>query len=123
MELYLQGIINGILMGGVYGGVAIGLSLGFGVMKIVNFAHGSFLMMAMYITFWANKMLGLDPYAGVLIAGVLMFWFGYFVQDTFFKPLFKRESAEVVEPLSILLFTSGTWIFLDNMALLLFGGN
>ena len=58
MELYLQGIINGILIGGVYGGVAVGLSLGFGVMKIVNFAHGSFLMMAMYITFWANKTAG-----------------------------------------------------------------
>ena len=123
MELYLQGIINGILIGGVYGGVALGLSLGFGVMKIVNFAHGSFLMMAMYITYWANKMLGLDPYVGVLITGVLMFGFGYFVQDIFFKPLFKREYAEVVEPLSILLFTSGTWISLDNMALLLFGGN
>jgi branched-chain amino acid transport system permease protein len=52
-----------------------------------------------------------------------MFGFGYFVQDIFFKPLIKREYAEVVEPLSILLFTSGTWIFLDNMALLLFGGN
>jgi len=123
MELYVQGIINGILIGGVYGGVAVGLSLGFGVMKIVNFAHGSFLMMAMYITYWANKMLGLDPYVGLLIAGVLMFWFGYFVQDIFFKPLFKREHAEVVEPLSILLFTSGGWIFLDNMALLLFGGD
>ena len=51
-----------------------------------------------------------------------MFGFGYFVQDLFFKPLFKREYAEVVEPLSVLLFTSGTWIFLDNLALLLFGG-
>ena len=81
MELYLQGIINGILIGGVYGGVALGLSLGFGVMKIVNFAHGSFLMMVMYITYWANTMLGLDPYVGVLITSVLMFWFGYFVQD------------------------------------------
>ena len=123
MELYLQGIINGILLGGVYGGVAIGLSLGFGVMKIVNFAHGSFLMMAMYLTYWANKILGLDPYVGALITSMVMFGFGYFVQDTFFKPLIKREYAEVVEPLSILLFTSGTWIFMDNMALLLFGGN
>ncbi len=122
MEIYLQSIINGILIGGVYGGVAVGLSLGFGVMKIVNFAHGSFLMMAMYITFWANELLGIDPYIGVFITATVMFWFGYYFQDLFLKPLFKREYAEVVEPLSVLLFTSGTWIFMDNFALLLFGG-
>lgn len=122
MEVYLQAIINGILIGGVYGGVAVGLSLCFGVMKIVNFAHGSFLMMAMYLTFWANALLGLDPYIGVLITAVVMFGFGYFFQDLLLKPLFKREYAEVVEPLSVLLFTSGTWIFMDNLATLLFGG-
>ena len=55
MEMYLQGHINGILIGGVYGGVALGLSLGFGVMKIVNFAHGSCLMAAMYLAYWADK--------------------------------------------------------------------
>ena len=62
LPLLLQSIISGILIGGVYSLVAIGLSLIFGVMKIINFAHGSFMMLGMFTTYWLYVLLGIDPY-------------------------------------------------------------
>src|SRR4051812_29877146 len=60
-ELVLQAIISGVLMGLIYALVAVGLSLIFGLMEIVNFAHGEFLMLAMFATFWLWALFGLDP--------------------------------------------------------------
>lgn len=115
--------LNGLLIGGMYGGIALGLSLIFGVMRIVNFAHGSFLMLAMYIAFWGQKLGGLDPYVSAVIAVPLMFYLGYFIQATIIAPLIKRERALVVEPISALLLTAGVYIVLDNLALMAFGAN
>ena len=71
--LLLQSIVSGLLMGGIYALVAVGLSLIFGLMNIVNFAHGDFLMLAMYATFWAYQLLGWDPL--VTLPFVLVVWF------------------------------------------------
>ena len=72
-QLLLQSLVSGLLMGGIYSLVAVGLSLIFGLMNIVNFAHGDFLMLAMYATFWANVLLGWDPL--VTLPFVLVVWF------------------------------------------------
>lgn len=72
--------INGILVGAMLGGIALGLSLIFGVMRIVNFAHGSFLMLAMYTAFWLQQRLGLDPYLSIAVAAPAMFALGYAVR-------------------------------------------
>ena len=72
-QLLAQSLISGLLMGGIYSLVAVGLSLIFGLMNIVNFAHGDFLMLAMYATFWANVLLGWDPL--VTLPFVLLVWF------------------------------------------------
>ena len=114
---------NGILVGAMLGGIALGLSLIFGVMHIVNFAHGSFLMLAMYIAFWLQKLGGIDPYVSVLIAAPAMFLLGYLVQRFVIGPLIRRERALVVEPVSALLLTAGVYILIDNMALMVFGPN
>lgn len=115
--------INGILVGAMLGGIALGLSLIFGVLRIVNFAHGSFLMLAMYTAFWLQKLGGIDPYVSVLIAAPLMFLLGYFVQWFVIGPLIRRERALVVEPISALLLTAGIYILIDNIALMVFGPN
>jgi branched-chain amino acid transport system permease protein len=115
--------LNGLLVGAMLGGIALGLSLIFGVLRIVNFAHGSFLMLAMYTAFWLQKLAGLDPYFSVAIAAPLMFALGYAVQAVIIAPLIRRERALVVEPISALLLTAGVYIVVDNLALMIFGPN
>ena len=60
MSLYIQTLIDGLLLGGVYATVAVGLSLCFGVMRVVNWAHGALLMMAMYLTYSQVTLAGSD---------------------------------------------------------------
>jgi branched-chain amino acid transport system permease protein len=120
LDIILATVINGILMGGVYGLTAMGLTLIFGVMKVINFAHGSFLMAAMFATFYVFQLTGIDPYLGLVITVPLLFAFGYFVQHVLIRPVFKVE-RDVREPIGVLLLTAGLWIFMDNLALAVFG--
>jgi branched-chain amino acid transport system permease protein len=115
--------LNGIVVGAMLGGIALGLSLIFGVLRIVNFAHGSFLMLAMYTAFWLQQWGALDPYVSVLVAAPLMFGLGWAVQAWVIGPLIRRERALVVEPISALLLTAGVYILIDNLALMAFGPN
>lgn len=123
MDLFIlsYAVTNGLLLGCIYGGVALGLSLIFGVLRIVNFAHGSFLMLSLYLSFWSWSILGIDPYLTALINVPAMFMLGYFVQSVIISPLIRRESALVVEPLSALLLTTGVFLVMDNAALMAFG--
>jgi branched-chain amino acid transport system permease protein len=79
-DTFLQTLVNGLFIGGVYGLVSIGLTLIYGVMLILNFAHGEFMMLGMYIAFWAFTWFGLDPYVSVLIAAGLIFLLGAAIQ-------------------------------------------
>ncbi len=114
-------VVNGIILGGLYGAIAIGLSLIFGVMRVINFAHGSFLMLGLFVPFWLWRLFGLNPYLAILVAAPALFLVGYLVQGTIIAPLFKRERAMVLEPLSVLLLTAGIGLILDNVALMAFG--
>ena len=71
-----QAIITGLVMGGIYALVAAGLTLVFGVMKIINVAHGEFLMIAMYGSFFMHRLLGLDPYISIVIVLPILFLLG-----------------------------------------------
>ena len=73
MQLLVQALVSGILIGGVYGLFSMGLSLIFGVMKIVNFAHGDFVMLAMYVAFFLSASTGVDPFVIIPLAAVLFF--------------------------------------------------
>ncbi|MCC7418229.1 MAG: branched-chain amino acid ABC transporter permease [Acidobacteria bacterium] len=75
----VQAAINGLLTGGLYALVGMGLALIFGVMRIVNFAHGAFMMLGMYITFVAVGATGVSPYLMFPVAGLVMFVFGALV--------------------------------------------
>jgi branched-chain amino acid transport system permease protein len=61
LETVVQAVINGLLIGGIYALVSIGVTLIFGVVKIVNFAQGEFVMIGMYISFFLFSTLGIDP--------------------------------------------------------------
>jgi branched-chain amino acid transport system permease protein len=75
-ELILQTLLSGVLIGLVYALVAVGLTLIFGVMDIVNFAHGEFLMLGMYASFWAWALWAFDPIATLPATALLLFAFG-----------------------------------------------
>ena len=121
MSLVCQGLLDGILIGGVYATIAVGLSLAYGVMRIVNFAHGEFLMVAMYLAFILVSNLGMDPYLSMIVTGITMFIVGYLLQRGIFNRMLDRSTE--VEPLSILIFTAGLSMFLSNMATVIFGSN
>ena len=75
-DVLIQGIISGVLMGCIYALIAAGLSLIFGLMEIVNFAHGEFLMLAMYTAFWMYTLFALDPLFSVPICAGVLFVLG-----------------------------------------------
>jgi branched-chain amino acid transport system permease protein len=121
MSFLLAALISGVLQGALYGAVALGLSLVFGVMRVVNFAHGSFLMLGMFAAYFVAQVTGLDVYIGLLVGPPLMFAFGFAVQKYLITPLYRRERAFVVEPTSVLILTAGLWLVMDNVALIVFG--
>ena len=120
MLFILEDMINGILMGSIYGLTALGLTVIFGVLKVINFAHGSMLMVGMYAAYWAVVLTGLHPYLALVLVVPVMFLFGYFLQDIVIKPIFKAE-REVREPITVIIVTTGVWYILDNLTLLIFG--
>jgi branched-chain amino acid transport system permease protein len=75
-DVLIQGLLNGILMGCIYALISAGLSLIFGLMEIVNFAHGEFLMLAMYTAFWMYTLFALDPIVSVPICAATLFAIG-----------------------------------------------
>ncbi|WP_151447045.1 branched-chain amino acid ABC transporter permease [Lacisediminimonas profundi] len=115
----LQALLSGIAAGAVYGLIALGLSLQFGVMKIINFAHGSFLMMAMYVSFALGTKLGLHPLATAPLCAAVLFVVGYACQRWLIDDIYRKEIAR--ESIGVLIFTTGLWIFLDHAFLALVG--
>lgn len=75
-DLLAQAVVSGLLLGGIFALVAVGLSLIFGIMDVVNFAHGELLMLAMYTTFWAYALFRLDPLVSLPLNAVLFFSLG-----------------------------------------------
>lgn len=120
LELLVASLVMGLMLGGLYAAVSIGLSLIFGIIRVINFAHGAFLMLAMYASYWLWYFLKLDPYLSIALTIPLFFLFGYGVQHIIIRPMFVREKALVVEPIGVLLLMAGFDIVLSNLALLFF---
>lgn len=117
METVLQLLISGVMLGGVYALAAMGLNLIFGVAKVVNFAHGEFLMIGMYAAYWLMTGLGVNPYWG----SAFIFAFGALVGVLFYLGLirftiYKSELTQVFA-------TLGLGIVLQNLALMLFSAD
>lgn len=119
-ELLAAAFVMGLMLGGLYAAVSVGLSLIFGIIRVINFAHGGVLMVAMYASFWLWYFFKLDPYLSMVVIVPLFFFFGYAVQHVIIRPMFVRERALVVEPLGVLLLMAGFDLVLGNVALLFF---
>ena len=98
-------------MGGVYLLIGIGLTLIFGVIKVINFAHGSFMMIAMYVTLWLFNRFDINPYLSVLINIPLIFVIGYLVQRFLINPILDAPH------LNQLLLTLGLLLVIENTML------
>lgn len=109
-----QVVISGLLAGALYSMVALGLALIFGVMRVINVAHGTLLMLGAYTTFWFFQLLGINPYLSLLVSMPLMFLLGVLLQ--------RMLVTRVVDApeLSTLLLTFGISIALVNVAQLAF---
>jgi len=109
-----QSLISGILQGGTFALVGIGLTLIFGVMRIINFAHGDLLMVGMYLTYFAFKLLGIDPYVSLLLSLPLMFMLGAVIQKVFINRVLDAL------PQNQILLTIGIGLVLSNLAMMFF---
>jgi branched-chain amino acid transport system permease protein len=107
-------VLNGLLTGAVYALVALGLTLIYGVLHIINFAHGALLTVAMFAAFFAHRLLGLDPYVAAVILTPLFFLLGYALQRFVIGPAGHGEDR------NILLVTLGLAVVIENALLYAF---
>jgi branched-chain amino acid transport system permease protein len=116
-EKLLQTLTSGLLTGGIYALIGIGLTIIFGVMRVVNFAHGALVMVAMYATYFLFTSLGIDPFLSILIVTPAMFLVGVLIEKSLISPVLKAPE------LNQILLTEGVSIVLINAALLIFTAN
>ena len=115
LTLVAQGLLSGLLFGGVYALTAVGLTLIFGVMRVVNFAHGDMMVWGMYLAWLLATRLGLDPYLGFPVCAAALFVLGFLVQRTLVDRI-----VDAPHEMQILLML-GVALVLENVALVAFG--
>jgi len=108
-----QAIVTGLLIGGLYALISIGLTLIFGVMRIINFAHGDLMMLAMYVTYWMFTLYGIDPYISLILTAPTLFVIGSVIQKFLINRILGAPQA------SQLFLTLGVMLIAQNVALLL----
>jgi branched-chain amino acid transport system permease protein len=109
----LQQIVNSLLIGSVYALVAIGLTLIWGVMNVLNFAHGDFLMVGMFIAFWCYTLFKMDPIFSIPVCAAVLFLLGLGIYRFIISKVMKGPG------LAQLVVTFGVSIFLANLAVML----
>lgn len=111
-NMIIQVVVSGLLAGGLYALVALGLSLVFGVMRVINVAHGTLLMLGAYVTYWLFALLGMNPFVSLIVSIPVLFVVGVILQK-----LFVHRVVYAPE-LSSLLLTFGISIVIANVAML-----
>lgn len=106
----LQNIVNGLLLGGLYAGVALGFSLVWGVMNVINLAHGAFIMIGAYVTFWIYYFFKIDPFITIPFSMAFTFLLGYLVQKYIINLVVRAQVFMVF------ILTFGIEIFLMNLS-------
>ncbi|MCM0083409.1 branched-chain amino acid ABC transporter permease [Geomonas sp. Red32] len=114
MLVFSQSLISGLLIGGVYALIGIGLTIIFGVMRIINFAHGDIMMIGMYLTYNLFTLAGIDPFVSVAITIPIMFLFGALLQKVFINRVLNAL------PQNQILLTIGLGLIMSNTMMLIF---
>jgi branched-chain amino acid transport system permease protein len=114
LDIALPAVLNGLTVGAIYALIALGLTLIYGVLHIINFAHGSLLMVALYGVFFLHTLAGVDPYLAFPVVVPALFLVGYLLQR------FVIGHASHGKDENILLVTLGISVIIENLALYLF---
>ncbi len=114
MDQFAQALINGIMLGGFYAVMVLGFSIIWGVMGVINLAHGEFVMIGAYLTWVLNKQFGWEPFAALIVVMPVMFAFGYLLQRILINRVIERPH------LISLLVTFGLSIVLANSVKLIY---
>lgn len=122
MASVIQTLLIGVIIGALYGLVALGFGLIMGVMKFVNIAHGSFIIIGGFISYWLFTRLGIDPYLSIPLVMIGMFVMGLVLYQLLFSPLLKLPRPEMRLDKSLLLTFGVIWI-LDNIETLIWTPN
>jgi len=112
-EVILQTLVSGLLIGLIFSLVAVGLNLIFGVMDIVNFAHGEFLMVSMYISYWLYALWGIDPIFSIAVCAALLFLVGVLTHKILIRRIMDAPMVAQI------FATFGLMIFIQNLAFFL----
>lgn len=118
-QIIIQLIVDGVIRGSMYGLMGMGMALVFGIMGLINFAHGEFFMIGAYLMYWIAIGLGLPPIIGVLAAAAFLFLLGVTIERGLIVPLRKRLGHNW--SIDGYVLTIGLLILLQNLALILFG--
>jgi branched-chain amino acid transport system permease protein len=117
LGMIFQQIAYGLVVGSSYVLMAAGFSLIWGIMGVLNLAHGEFYMLGAYTAYYASILLGLNPITSTLCASIAIFFFGIFFERVLLSPLYEKKGWEM----NTVLITIGASIFLQNLALIIFG--
>lgn len=116
-EVVFQAVINGLILGGIYALVAGGLTLVFGVMGIINVAHGDMLMVSMFSAYYIVTLFGISPYIAILIVTPVMFVVGLLMYQVFLSPIINAPHINQI------LLTVALSLLIQNIAIYVFGGD
>jgi branched-chain amino acid transport system permease protein len=117
METFAQSLVSGVLTGALYAMIGIGLTVVFGVMRIINLAHGEMVMLGMFGAFWGQKLWKLDPFVSLLVWTPLMFVAGVLLYRLLLRKIIPGGE------LNTLLYTAGLSLLVANLALLAWTGD
>ncbi len=118
LESVAQNIAFGLFVGGIYGIAAIGLALAFGVMNVLNIAHGELLMFGGYISFWLFSLLGIDPFVSLIICIPALFLIGLLLDRLVYRHVARLTGEAKIK--NSLLISFGMVLILQNLAIRLF---
>jgi branched-chain amino acid transport system permease protein len=118
MSIFVQQLVNGLIIGGVYGLIAVGLTTIYGLMDVVNFAHGEFYMLGGMIAFFIMELTGASYFLALAAAILIVMGIGYFCEKLLLKRLRDKKTDILVAGA---LVTIGISIFFQNTGLLVFG--
>jgi branched-chain amino acid transport system permease protein len=114
MTIFLQSLLSGILIGGAYALIGVGLTIIFGVMRIINFAHGELVMLGMYAAYFLFTLGNVDPFVSIVFVFPALFLFGALLQKTVINRVLNAL------PQNQILLTIGIGLILSNTVMLLF---